>query len=102
GVWDPVTGEPAGPPLQGSDITEVRFLPGGRRLLLQGGAARQAPEVTARVWDSVTGRPLTLPWKVDNRVGCKPEAFSPDGRLFVSGTGPLFCRAGRPIGRAHV
>jgi eukaryotic-like serine/threonine-protein kinase len=78
-VWDVGTGQPVGPLLQGSDFAEVRFLPDGRRLLVQSGSPRQV-----RVWDAVTGKPVTPPWTVAGF-----NALSSDGRLFASGVAPL-------------
>ena len=78
--WDLTGGQQLDIPVlrHGSTIEDVRFSPDGRRVLTC------SDDNTARIWDAVTGAPLTEPMEHDHfaRTGC----WSPDGRRVATTT----------------
>jgi hypothetical protein len=65
----------------GGRVNDTTFSPDGRR------AVTASSDQTARVWDVVTGRPVTPPLKHGGAV--RLSAFSPDGRLILTVCGNL-------------
>jgi WD40 repeat protein len=67
-VWDPATGQPAGPPLEGHTYPVVALavvpLPGGPTLLAAGHG-----DGTVRVWDPVNGRFIA-------RIACRAAVLT--------------------------
>src|SRR5262249_44280814 len=78
-LWDAITGEPLGPPLehQGS-VKSVSFSPDGR-LVITG-----SYDGMARRWDTALGKAVGPPWRHDGEVSA--VAFSPDGRTVLTGS----------------
>jgi WD40 repeat protein len=85
-LWDAASAKPAGPPIR----TQQRHLgppilalsPDARAVVMEG------PDTTAQVWDTTTGQPLGSPLR--HKEPFTAAAFSPDGRLLVTGAGKLF------------
>ena len=96
-LWDVATGRPTGPTFENPARTNsVALNPDGRLLLIG------SSDGSARLWDPVTGLPLTSPlkWHSD-RV--RHVAFSPDGELFLTASTDRTARlwdavTGRPLG----
>ncbi|MFI5460689.1 MAG: protein kinase [Isosphaerales bacterium] len=95
--WDPVTGQPLGPPMKGHDdrVRDVAFSPDGE-IFLTG-----STDKTARLWDALTGQPIGLPLQHQGPVVA--VAFSPDGKSFVTASSDFtvrVCHADlyRPVG----
>jgi WD40 repeat protein len=98
--WDAATGESLGPPLQlhrsSISATEIAFRPDGRAVLRAGYG-----DHTARIYGTTTGKALGPSLQHQGRVNA--VAFSPDGRLAVTGSQDATARiwdvtTGRPIG----
>ncbi len=96
-VWDAANGEPAAPPLEhrgaefrgptdpgGRPLAFVAFSSDGRRLVTVCG------DRTARVWDPVTGQPISMPLKhADDVVSAR---FNPNGTLVLTASLDLTAR----------
>ncbi len=81
-VWDVVTGQPAGPPLDHRDgVRFATFSQDGKKVLTC------SEDFTAMLWDWRTGSQLIPPLQHNDQVVC--GAFSPDGRWIATG-----CRGG--------
>jgi WD40 repeat protein len=87
-VWGVDSGTERFPPLRFADhLNQVVWSPDGSRL------ATAASDGVARVWDAVTGTPLTPPLEhgrgpsslFKDQVGVTSVAFSPDGRWLATG-----------------
>ena len=77
-IWNWITGEPVGLPLQhGDQVLFGVFSPDGRRV------ATASQDNTARVWNAATGEPITPPLE-HSGGSVQFAAFSPDGRLLVT------------------
>jgi WD40 repeat protein len=99
-LWDVATGQSLGPPLQlqRSSISarEIAFRPDGRAVLRAG-----YEDHTARIYGTTTGKPLGPPLRHQGTVNA--VAFSPDGKLAVTGSQDATARiwhlaTGRPLG----
>ena len=79
-LWDGLTAQPLGPPLQHSDVIfSVSFSRDGTRV------ATGSADGTARVWDVRTGQPVSAPLQ---HFGPVHDAnFSPDGTLLITASG---------------
>ncbi len=74
--WDAKTGESIGDRLLAPSITDLRFGPGGRRVLI-------ISSTSARLWSVQTGRPLGNPMSPGGRI--LDAAFSADStRLYLA------------------
>ena len=88
-IWNAHTGAPVAPALQHSEeVTCAAFSPDGQRLVTASGESifrlfhfNDRPG-EARVWDVVTGKPLTPP--MPHKLSVFYAAFSPDGRRVVT------------------
>jgi WD40 repeat protein len=80
-IWDAVTGEAVGLPLQGhtQPVLSVAFSPDGARIM--SGSA----DHTIRIWDAVTGEAVGIPLQRHTQPVLS-VAFSPDGARIVSGS----------------
>src|SRR5207248_4243526 len=79
-LWCLATREPLGPLMEhGGGVYIAGFSPDGTRVITG------CQDGTIRFWDAATGKPLGDPFKQD-RATVIAVAFSPDGRLFVTGT----------------
>ncbi|WP_433468920.1 NACHT and WD repeat domain-containing protein [Spirillospora sp. CA-128828] len=77
-LWDPVTGDPVGPPMSGGvQMYGVAFSPDGR-VVATGGAGNEV-----RFWDPKTGRSIGRP-AAKAGAWVTGVAFSPDGRRVAS------------------
>jgi WD40 repeat protein len=78
--WDVRTGQRIGPPLKHDDLVRtVAFSPDGRTFAA--GTTREA-----RVWETASGHLVGMPIPLtDDRTFAQNLAFSPDGRLLLSG-----------------
>jgi WD40 repeat protein len=87
-VWDTQTGQPAtNPMVHGAEVQSARFSPDGLRIVTaSGGVSTEDPseERAARVWDALTGQPLTEPMR--HRRAVTSAEFSPDGRRILTGS----------------
>jgi WD40 repeat protein/serine/threonine protein kinase/tetratricopeptide (TPR) repeat protein len=111
-VWDAATGQPVAPGLQpAGPVVHASFSPDGRRVLTVSQCPSKLPDqgksngntgrpnsprkTEARVWDVVTGQPLTTAMRPDRWI--TSASFSPDGRriVTVSGDSELWLRPGR-------
>jgi WD40 repeat protein len=97
-VWDAVTGQPVGNPLQGHSETvrSVAFSPDGKHI------ASGSGDQTISVWDAVTGQPVGNPLQGHSET-VTSVAFSPDGKHIASGSGDQTIRVwdavtGQPVG----
>ncbi|MFO0951222.1 MAG: protein kinase [Isosphaeraceae bacterium] len=79
-LWDAHTGEPRGVLPCGDAVTAAVFHPKHGRVLF---TATIGPEGFVRFWDVPTGKPLSEPLKHGGPV--RSAAFSPDGRIVVTG-----------------
>ena len=77
-LWDAVTGEPMGEPLQATPgiIHSLDFSPHGNRIVT-------ADLRGIQVWDAATGKPLGKPLKTLRGI-TQSVAFSPDGNKIVT------------------
>ncbi|HEY5914556.1 MAG TPA: protein kinase [Verrucomicrobiae bacterium] len=76
-IWDPVTGQPRGQPLQhGRNVSSFVISPDGRHILTL------TSDEWAWVWDAVTGAAVGQ-FRHEGRV--TSGAFSPDGRMLATG-----------------
>jgi WD40 repeat protein len=87
-VLDVFTGQPLTPRLKHSlkqvkggsgfqaDVIHIAFSPDGQRVVTASG------DDTARVWDAITGQPVTPPMKHNDKVN--HAAFSPDGKRVIT------------------
>jgi WD40 repeat protein/serine/threonine protein kinase len=104
-VWDVQTGLPLTPLLGDSSGSSARFSPDGLRVVTAGGAWLGVPNPvrksgSARVWDALTGQPLTEPLRHEGEV--RSAEFSPDGLRVVTasedGTARVWdARTGQPL-----
>ncbi|MBI4660817.1 MAG: protein kinase, partial [Verrucomicrobia bacterium] len=77
-VWDVATGKSISPPMKQQSYNSASFSPDGRAVALTSGVAG------TRIWNALTGEPITPVLKASFRV-----LFSPDSRWIVSvGVGP--------------
>jgi hypothetical protein len=60
------------------EVLSAQFSPDGQRVLTVGGVTLQ----TARLWDALTGKPLSEPLKHDNAI--TSAQFSPDGQRVLT------------------
>jgi len=89
-LWDPVTGSPAGAPIQasaGNGVSAVAFSPDSTLL------ASASGDGTVRLWNLATRRPVGAPLQAGSGHGPLPEGpdhgrlvavFSPGGALIAS------------------
>ncbi len=83
-LWDPETGDAAGPPLRHDKaITSVSFHPQSQYVVTT------SRDNTARIWNAVTGEPHSEPLthSAEPRSEVLDADFSPDGRLLVTAAG---------------
>ena len=97
-LWNPVTGQPAGAPLQTGSApgrrVGVAFSPDGKLLATADG------DGTVRLWNPVTGQPVGAPLHAGperGSVGVDGVAFSPDGKLLASAGGDGTVRLWNPV-----
>jgi WD40 repeat protein len=102
-VWEKATGEEVCR-IKGYRAHALAFGPGGRLLALghgnNYGAKNTVPDHDVSVWDVLSGERKALCVGHANQIGC--VAFSPDGRLLVSGSADhtLLVWEVPPIGKA--
>ncbi len=102
-LWDPVTGTPAGDPLEGHtdwvNAVAAVPLPDGRVLLASGSGDR-----IVRLWDPVTGTPAGAPLEGHTGpVSAVAAVPLPDGRvLLASGGDDRMVRLWDPAARTPV
>jgi WD40 repeat protein/tetratricopeptide (TPR) repeat protein len=80
--WDPASWQPAGPPLPSRDLPLAVSRDG--KLLLRGEQAASGVGEAVQVWDWATGTALGPP--LSHRAAVRAAAFSPDGRILVTGS----------------
>jgi WD40 repeat protein len=78
-LWDAMTGQPIGAPLEGHEgsVSSAAFSPDGKRIVTA------SSDMTARLWDAATGQPIAEPLK-GHEDSVQSAAFSPDGRRIVT------------------
>jgi WD40 repeat protein len=72
--WDAATGRPVGHPLNHAEVARVAFSGDGNTILTEGGRV-------VRLWQAASGKPVGRPFPAD------AAAFSPDGKLLLTGLG---------------
>ena len=92
-VRETATGNPLGKPMRQNDLDVACFSPDGKRIVIVG---HEGPEGIVRVWDPVTGDPVTPPLRHGNDV--TRACFSPDGRLLLTASEDW---NGPPVGRCR-
>ncbi|MEM1256243.1 MAG: hypothetical protein AAGI69_27720 [Cyanobacteria bacterium P01_H01_bin.21] len=97
-LWNTITGEPIGPPLQGHEgtVRSVAISRDGQRIV-SGGS-----DDTVRLWDAATGEPIGSPLQ-GHEGTVRSVAISRDGQRIVSGSEDGTVRlwdaaTGEPIG----
>src|SRR5262249_4428703 len=80
GLWNPFTGQPAGPTLYSGDIRDARWLPDGRLV-----AAIFHGSKVAYLFDTTTGKRLGATAEAAHNKSLSRLAFSPDGDLLATG-----------------
>jgi WD40 repeat protein/serine/threonine protein kinase len=81
-LWDAATGQPTGLVLpHPREVFSVRFSPDSKTILTG------CLDGAARLWDARTGRPAYGPLSHQAGDGPVHVAFSPDGRVFATGSG---------------
>jgi WD40 repeat protein/serine/threonine protein kinase len=86
-LWDALTGQPLGPPLQHEyPVWAVAFSPDGKTILTGSGSGDDNDRKgDTRLWDAATGKPLGPPLATGGTVGT--AAFSADGSRILSLSG---------------
>ena len=92
---NPVTGQPAGAPLQTggrNSVSGVAFSPNGNLLATTDGSG------TVRLWNPVTGQPAGTPLHATStQYGVSGLAFSPNGKLLATADGDGTVRLWNPV-----
>jgi len=114
-VWDAITGKPLSPPIQHQGKVDIAaFSPDGTRVVTASSnsaayvwnadtktfVTATGDNITARVWDATTGKPLSPPLQHQNILWS--AAFSPDGTRVVTASGDKTARVwdattGKPL-----
>jgi WD40 repeat protein/tetratricopeptide (TPR) repeat protein len=94
-LWDPLTGEPVGQPLQNrGPVQALTFSPDGKMVLT-------GDDQAARLWDAATGQPIGRPFH--HRGAVRAVAFGPHGKTILTGSEDQTARlwdaaTGLPVG----